>query len=191
MSRRILLPLAVGALLLGAVPALADANGSTETTTEPRGCGAPADNHYSAPGPNDCKDTDGDGQTNDETYQATKWTNDVKCGDGQAPDNPAGLHVYAGGDPTAQKGNIGTCSDGSLPIQGRTSVGGSPATGPKVIVDGDKDNGGHAATQGYVIVQAKPAAAPPTVRCGDEHSQGGKADSDTPEDRDTQAECGG
>lgn len=185
MSRRILLPLALGVVLLGAVPALADANGSSETTTEARSCTAPADNHYSAPGPNDCKN----GAT---TYQATKWTNNVKCGSSNSPTpaNPTGLRLYASGEPTAQSGNIGMCSDGGLPVQGRASVGGSPATGPTVTVDGDKDNGGHAATQGYVVIQAKPQPAPPSVRCGDEYGDGGRADSDSVQDRDNQAECG-
>lgn len=197
MSRRYLLPVALGALLLGAVPALADANGSTETTTETRSCSDPADNRYSAPGPNDCKDANGnfDGS---KTYQATKWTNDVKCGSKNqlTPEqaNATGIRLYGAGDPAAQSGAVGMCSDGSgsapSVIQGRAGVSGSPATGPKVVVDGDKDNA-NATSQGYVIVEAKPQPAAPTVRCGDEYDQGGRADSDSPQDRDTQAECGG
>ncbi|HWH27453.1 MAG TPA: hypothetical protein VNU26_00590, partial [Mycobacteriales bacterium] len=128
-------------------------------------------------------------------YQATHWTNDVKCGSkGQlTPEqaNATGLRVYGAGDPAAQSGSVGTCSDGSgpVPVQGRAGLSGSPATGPKVVVDGDRDNG-NATAQGYLIVEAKPQPAPPTVRCGDEYADGGRADSDSPQDRDTQAECG-
>jgi formylmethanofuran dehydrogenase subunit C len=75
-------------------------------------------------------------------------------------------------------------------VQGRAGLSGSAAEGGQVVVDGDKDNA-NATAQGYVIVQTKPQPAPPSVRCGDEYSEGGRADSDSPQARDTQAECGG
>lgn len=184
MSRRLLLPLAVGALLLGAAPVLADANGSTEQRTETRSCSAPADNRYSAPGPNDCKN----GAT---TYTATYYSNDVRCGASNSPTpaNPTGLRLYA-----SQAGGVGTCSDGALPVQGRAGVTGG-ANGAKVTIDGDKDNAapnGNETMRGWATVQVAPAPAPPTVTCGDEHSQGGRADSDAPQaGRDSQAECQG
>lgn len=189
MSRRILLPMALAALVLGGVPALADANGSSERRTVTRSCSAPADNHYSAPGPNDCADPSG-------TYQATHYTNDVRCGEKNSPTpaNPTGIRAYAAGDQATQSGGVGVCSDGSgtapAPVQGRAGASGSTASGLKVVVDGDKDNG-NATAQGYVIGEVRPAAAPPTVRCGDEYADGGRADSDAPQARDTQAECGG
>jgi len=195
MSRRMLLPLAAAALLLGGVPALADANGSTETRTETRSCSAPADNHYSEPGPGDCRDADGnfDGS---KSYEATHWTNDVRCGSTNSPTpaNPTGIRAYAGGDPTTSGGNAGICSDGSgtapAPVQGRAGASGSTAQGARLVVDGDKDNG-NATAQGYVVVEKAPGASAPTARCGDEYADGGRADSDSVQARDTQAECGG
>jgi hypothetical protein len=183
MSRRILLPLALGALLLGAVPALADANGSTEQERVQRACNAPADNRFSAPGPGDCQN----GAT---TYTATHYTNNVKCGGANSPTpaNPSGLRLYA-----SQGGGVGTCSDGALPVQGRAGVTGG-TNGAKVTIDGDRDNAkpnGSESLTGWATVEAKPAAAPPTVTCGDEYSQGGRGDSDAPQARDNQAECGG
>lgn len=186
--RRTILPAVLGLLLVAAVPAVADGNGSTEQRQEERSCSAPADPHYSAPGPEDCQD----GAT---TYTATYWSNDVTCGDKNAvtPANPTGVTVYGSGDPAAQRGSVGVCADGSgaapNPVQGRASFGGSPATGGTLVVDGDKDNANETA-QGWIAVTAGPGGAP-TYRCGDEYAQGGKADSDTPEDRDTSAECGG
>jgi hypothetical protein len=182
MSRRFLLPFAVGALLFGAVPALADANGSTEVQTVDRKCDAPSDNRYSPPGAGDCKD----GAT---TYKSKYNSNDVKCGGKNVvgPTGGLGTKVYA-----SQAGGIGTCSDGTgstpAPVQGRATLSGNTTDGARLAADGDKDNS-NASSQGYLIVQAKPGAAP-TVRCGDEHAQGGKADSDFPQDRDNQAECG-
>lgn len=188
MIRKVALPVLLGTVLLTAVPALADQNGSSEQRTETRSCSAKADPHYSPPKGNDCKGKN-------KTYQSTHYSNDVKCGDKNAltPANPAGVRVYGSGEPTAQSGSLGACSDGSgsapAPVQGRASVSGSPGTGPTVVVDGDKDNG-HPTAQGYLVANAKPGAAP-TYRCGDEYAEGGKADSDTPEDRDNAAECGG
>lgn len=187
MFRTIALPVVLGAALLGS-PALADSNGSTEQRTEKRSCSAKADPHYSKPTGKDCKGKN-------KTYQATYYSNDVKCGDKNAvtPANPTGIRVYGSGDPAAQNGQVSMCSDGggSAPApapQGRASFGGSPATGPTVVVDGDKDNSNTTA-QGYIIVNAKPGSAP-TYRCGDEYDQGGRADSDAPEDRDNAGECG-
>lgn len=186
MFRKIALPVLMGTVLLGGVPALADPNGSTEQRTEKRSCSAKHDPHYSKPTSKDCKGKN-------KTYQATYYSNDVKCGDKNAltPANPTGIRVYGSGDPAAQSGQMSTCSDGSgaAPIQGRASVGGSPATGPTVVVDGDKDNS-NSTMQGYIIVNAKPGSAP-TYRCGDEYDQGGRADSDAPEERDNAGECGG
>jgi hypothetical protein len=195
MSRRILLPLALGALLLGAVPALADANGSTEQRTVTRSCTAPADNQYSAPGPNDCKN----GAT---TYRATHYTNNVKCGDKNSPTpaNPTGIRAYGAGNQGTQSGGVGICSEGgslpaAVPVQGRAGVAGSTSSGLKVTADGDRDNAtpnGNETMHGWATVQVKPAAAPPTVTCGDEYSQGGRADSDAPQaGRDKQEECQG
>lgn len=190
MSRRALLPIAVTALLLGAVPALADANGSTETQRVSRACNAPADNRYTPPGPNDCKN----GATQ---YMSTHNTNNVKCGETNQTNtrNPSGVMGYRNtGNPT-QGVSAGMCSEGGslpaqVPVQGRAGVDVTPSKGAKVVVDGDRDNTQHPAAQGYVIAEARPQAAAPTVRCGDEYGQQGKADSDSPEGRDTQAECG-
>lgn len=182
MLRRIITPVLLGTVLLGAVPAVADGNGSTEQRTVTRSCSAKPDPHYSAPKGNDCK-----GKS--KTYQATHYTNDVKCGDKNAltPANPTGVRVYGSGDPAAQSGSVGACADGSgaapNPVQGRASVGGSPATGPRVVVDGDKDNGPSQA-QGYVIVEGT------SYRCGHGYSEGGKGDSDTPEAQDGSDDCG-
>ncbi len=194
MSRRLLLPVALGALLLGGVPALAaDANGSSETKTVERSCGADmTDNHYSQPGPGDCRDADGSYDARG-TYQATHWTNDVECGDsGPTPANPTGIRVYGAADQASQSGRLGVCSDGSgdapAPVQGRAGVDGGTAEGYRVVVDGDKDNPNET-SQGYVVVTG--GAGAPTVRCGDEYAHGGRADSDSPQDRDTQDECGG
>ena len=199
MSRRMLLPLAAAALLLGGVPALADANGSTEVKTESRSCSAPADNRYSAPGPNDCKNADGTFNPGG-TYQAQYYSNDVKCGAGLAPANPTGVNVYAAGSQSTMSGRTGMCSDGGSlpvqgPVQGRAGVEASQANGAKAVVDGDKDNqapNGNETARGWASVEAKPQPAPPVVTCGDEHSQGGRADSDAPQaGRDSQGECQG
>jgi hypothetical protein len=199
MTRRMLLPLAAAALLLGGVPALADANGSTETTTETRSCSAPSDNQVSAPGPNDCKKADGSPNPGG-TYQATRWTNDVKCGDRNSPTpaNPSGIRLYASGDQAAQRGAISMCSDGSgaapAPVQGRAGASAGTADGVKVLIDGDKENpapNNNETAKGYAVVQAGPQPGAPTVTCGDEFSQGGRADSDSVQARDNQAECGG
>jgi hypothetical protein len=182
MIRTIALPVLVGTVLLGGVPALADQNGSTEQRTEKRSCTAEADPHYSEPTEEDCQD----GST---TYDATYYSNDVKCGDDNAlvPTNPTGIRVYGSGDPTTQSGSLGACADGSgaapNPVQGRASVGGSPATGPRIVVDGDKDNSPEQA-QGYLLIEGT------SYRCGHAYSDGGKADSDTPEDKDSSEDCG-
>ncbi len=182
MIRKIALPVLVGTLLLGVGPALADHNGSSEQRTEKRSCSAKPDPHYSAPKGNDCKG----GKT---TYQSTYYSNDVKCGDKNAltPANPSGIRVYASGDPATQSGSIDACSDGSgaapAPLQGRASVGGSPASGPRVVVDGDKDNSPEQA-QGYLMIEGT------SYRCGHAYADGGKADSDAPEDKDSSEDCG-
>jgi hypothetical protein len=190
MIRRALLPVAAGVLLLGGVPALADANGSTEQRTEPRSCGAAPDNRYSPPAEGDCQG----GAT---TYQATYYSNDVRCGDTNAvTPTDLGTTVYAGGDPTADGGGVGLCSDGTgpepAPVQGRAGLSGSTSDGARLVVDGDKDNAapnGNETAQGYVLVEKPAGAQQPTVRCGDEARQGGRADSDSPQERDTQGEC--
>ena len=181
MSRRVLLPVAVGVLLLGAVPSFADGNGSTEQQTVSRSCSAPADNQYSPPGPGDCKDGAA-------TYQATYYSNDVRCGDTNAVTPAAvGTTVYAGGDPTADGGNAGVCSDGTgpepAPVQGRAGLSGSTSDGARLVVDGDKDNGNETA-QGYLMIEGT------SYRCGQAYSEGGKADSDTPEEQDSADDCG-
>lgn len=195
MNRRIVLPVLLGTALFGVVPAFADANGSSEQRSVDRSCSAGADNRYSAPASNDCRNADGSPNPGG-TYRATYWSNDVQCGDKNrpAPALPNGTSLYASGDPAAQNGSAGMCSQGGgtapAPVQGRTSVSGNRTDGFRVVVDGDKDNANETA-QGYVVVQQAPAPTPPSYRCGDEYSQGGKADSDTPESRDTSAECGG
>jgi hypothetical protein len=193
MSRRILLPVALGALLLGGVPALADANGSTEVKEVERGCSEPADSHYSAPGPEDCRDGDGNVDP-DGTYTAQYHSNDVTCGEDNSPTgaNPTGIQVYASGDPAAAQGGIGVCSDGSgdapAPVQGRAGLSGSQDDGYRIVVDGDKDNGNETA-QGYLVAEGETGGAP-TVSCGKAHAEGGKADSDHMEEHDNQGECG-
>lgn len=197
MSRRILLPVAVGVALLGAVPALADANGSTETTTVQRSCSAPADNHYSAPTSTDCRASDGSFDPG-ASYQATYWTNDVRCGGSNAltPANPTGVRVYGRADQATSSGGLGACSDGSgaapAPVQGRAGVEGGTSQGYRVVVDGDKDNAAPAGdgnkAQGYVVVQG--GAGAPSVGCGDAYGDGGRADSDSQQARDDQAACG-
>lgn len=199
MSRRMLLPLALGALLLGAVPALADANGSTEVRTVDRKCSDGGDNQYSAPGPNDCRNADGSFSPGG-TYKAQYYSNDVQCGSSTpVPANPTGIRVYAAGDQAGQSGRAGMCSDGGslpvpAPVQGRAGVTGSTGSGLKATIDGDKDNAapnGNETSRGWATAEAKPAPAAPVVTCGDEHAQGGRADSDAPQARDNQAECGG
>ena len=184
MVRRIVLSVVAVLAVAGGGAAVADANGSTEQERVQRACSAPADNRYSAPGPGDCQN----GAT---TYTATFYSNNVKCGSANSPTpaNPAGIRLYA-----SQAGGVGTCSDGALPVQGRAGVTGG-TNGAKVTIDGDKDNAapnGNESLRGWATAEVKPAAAPPTVTCGDEHSQGGRADSDAPQaGRDSQAECGG
>lgn len=194
MSRRYLVPLALGALLLGGAPALADANGSTEVKTVERGCSEPADNRYSAPGPDDCKNADGTFNPSG-TYQSQYNSNDVSCGSTNSPTgaNPTGIQAYASGDPTTQAGNIGICSDGSgaapAPVQGRAGISGSAAQGGRVVIDGDKDNGNETA-QGYAVVGTPAGPGAPTVSCGKSHAEGGKADSDHMQADDNQSQCG-
>ena len=186
MIRKIALPVLLGTVLIGAVPATADNYGSTEQRTVTRSCTAKPDPHYSAPKGNDCK-----GKNKGKTYQATHYSNDVKCGDGggntATPANPTGVRVYGGGDPATATGSLSVCADGSgaapNPVQGRATVGGSPATGPRVVVDGDKDNG-PAPAQGYLLVEGT------SYRCGHAYSEGGKGDSDAPEPQDGSDDCG-
>lgn len=194
LSPRGIVPIAAALLLLGAVPALADANGSTEVQTVDRRCGDGGNNQYSGPGPNDCKGANGAFDPN-KSYKSQYNSNDVKCGrtNAETPDNPAGVTVYRQGNVTEGSGGLGTCSDGGslpakTPIQGRADVSGS-SSGGKVVVDGDKDNA-VAPAQGYAVIEGKPQPAPPTVRCGDDHSAGGKADSDHMQGRDAQDKCG-
>lgn len=182
MRRTVVLPVLAGALTFGVLPAAADQNGSTEQRTETRSCSAKPDPHYSAPKGKDCKG-------GKKTYQATHYSNDVKCGDKNAltPANPTGVRVYASGDPAAQRGSADACADGSgaapNAVQGRASVGGSPATGPRLVVDGDKDNSPEQA-QGYLMVEGS------SYRCGHAYGDGGRADSDAPEDKDGSDDCG-
>lgn len=187
MIRSLLLPAAAATLLLAAVPALADPNGSTEQQQVPRECSATPDNRYSPPGPQDC-------QEGEATYLATYYSNDVRCGDSNQVVRQQGVSVYAGGDPTTSGGSAGTCSDGegaaAAPVQGRAGLSGSTGSGARAVVDGDRDNGNETA-QGYVAVEKGAGAQAPTYYCGDEHAQQGRADSDAPQkDRDTAAECG-
>ena len=199
MNRRTILPLALGALLLGGVPALADADGSTEQRTVTRSCGADmSDNHFSTPQGSDCRRADGSYDPA-ASYTATEYTNDVRCGEGLAPANPTGVRVYAAGDPATQNGRVGTCSEGGslpvpAPVQGRAGVQGGTSSGVKATVDGDKDNAapnGNETARGWATAQVGPAPGAPVVTCGDEFSQGGRADSDAPQSRDAQGECQG
>jgi hypothetical protein len=194
MSRRMLLPLAAAALLLGGVPAMADGNGSTEVRTVERSCADGGNNQYSAPSGTDCKDANGnfDGS---KKYQAQYYSNDVQCGSKNRLVSQQGINLYASGDQGAMTGQAGMCSDGqgaAAPlVQGRAGLGAGAASGVTATVDGDKDNAApnnNETARGWIQVQGKPAAAP-TYRCGDEHAQGGRADSDAPQDRDTAAEC--
>lgn len=193
MSRRYLVPLALGALLLGGVPALADANGSTEVKSVERACDAPADNRYSAPKADDCRNADGSFNPN-KKYTSQYHSNDVKCGDKNSPTpaNPTGIRAYGRADQAGQNGGAGICSDGSgaAPgvIQGRAGAEGGNGQGYKVFVDGDKDNSNETA-QGYAVVEGG-TAGPPAVRCGKAHSQGGRANTDSMQAHDNQSECG-
>jgi hypothetical protein len=174
--------------LLGAVPALADGYGSSEQRTEKRSCRAKPDPHYSSPTRDDCK-----GKS--KTYQATHYTNDVKCGAGSGGNpalaNPTGVRLYGGrgGDPSIDTVRLSVCADGRgavpNPVQGRVSVGGGPASGFRVVVDGDKDNPTQQA-QGYLVVDGMP----PAYRCGLAYGEGGKGDSDAEGPRDSSANCG-
>ena len=189
MIRRIALPALLGIAVLGTVPALADGNGSTEQRTVTRSCGAAADPHYSAPKATDCK-------TNKKfdkkkSYQSTYSSNDLKCGSKNSLTGatPAGLQVYGGGDPTGPSGSIGVCSDGSLPLQGRATLGGAPSSGVTLTVDGDKDNNNPVTDKGtgYAVVKAGPGGA--SVACGKTYAKGGNGDTDNPVDA-SQANCG-
>jgi hypothetical protein len=182
--------------LVFAAPAMAhDQSGSTEEQTVTRSCGAASDPHYTAPGPNDCRRADGSFDPS-MTYQSTYYSNNVRCGDRNqvtpAPANATGIRVYGGGSPTSQSGYLSVCTDGSgtapNPVQGRATLAGGAAEGAALTVDGDKDNG-HATAQGWIKIEKGLNANAPTYRCGDEHSQGGRADSDHPDARDTSGEC--
>lgn len=174
-------------LALGAVPALADTNGSTEQKTVTRSCGAPADPHYSPPKATDCK-TKGKFDKK-KSYQATHYSNDVSCGskNSVAGPTPVGLQVYASGDAATQSGAIGICSDGQLPLQGRVGAAGGTGGGT-VTVDGDKDNVDPAPAQagGFLIASV---GTSPGVVCGKDYESGGKGDSDSPSDA-SQDSCG-
>ena len=189
MIRRTVLPVLLGAVLLGGLPALADENGSSEQQKVQRACSAPADSHYSAPTSSDCKKTPKGKYKGDGNYTATFYSNDVKCGEknAQTPANPTGIRFYAGGD-TSPSGGMGICSDGSgaAPLQGRVGVKGG-ASGIQMTVDGDKDNAGPSQATGYAIVKVGPGGA--SVACGKGYGTGGNGDTDNPSDA-NQANCG-
>lgn len=192
MSRRFLVPLVLGALLLGSGAALADPNGSTEVRTVDRKCSEGGNNQYSAPSGSDCLNPDGNFDPS-KTYKAQYYSNDVRCGASNSPSpaNPTGIRAYG-----SQAGGVGVCSEGgslpvAAPVQGRAGVSGG-TSGGKVTIDGDKDNAapnGNETLRGWATAEV--GTAGPKVTCGDEHSQGGRADSDSPQARDSQAECGG
>lgn len=187
MKRTVVAAAVIGLAALGAAPALADANGSTEQKTVTRSCGAPADPHYSLPKAADCK-TKGKFDKK-KTYQSTYYSNDVTCGskNSLAGPTPVGLQVYGYGSAGTQSGGLGVCSDGSLPLQGRVGASGGPGGG-QVVVDGDKDNVGPAPAQagGYLIATV---GTSPSVVCGKDYDTGGKGDSDSPTDA-SQGSCG-
>ena len=192
MNSRLVLPVLMGTLVVGGVPALADGNGSTEQQKERRSCTAAADPHYSKPAKNECRKKAGRyvAPSKDGKYNATHYTNDVKCGSQNelSPANPSGLHVYGSGNPTTPSGGLGICSDGALPAQGRVGISGSPG-GFTVTADGDKDNNTPVASEGtgWAVVSVGTGGA--GVSCGKSYDTGGHGDSDAPGDG-AQANCG-
>jgi hypothetical protein len=191
-SHRFVLPVLMGTLVLGAVPALADSNGSTEQQKVRRSCTAAKDPHYSKPAKNECRKKSGRyvAPSADGKYSATHYTNDVKCGSKNevSPSNPTGVHVYGAGDPTTPKGGLGLCSDGPLPAQGRLGISGD-SSGFTVTADGDKDNNTPATSDGtgWAIVSVGTGGA--SVSCGKSYDTGGRGDTDAPDDG-AQANCG-
>jgi len=192
-SRRLVLPVLMGTLVIGAVPALADSNGSTEQQKERRSCTAPADPHYSKPAKNECKKKAGRyvAPSADGKYNATHFTNDVKCGsqNEQSPSNPTGLHLYGAGDPAKPAGGLSICSDGSVPAHGRIGISGSPS-GFTITADGDKDNNTPVTSDGtgWVVISGGGSGA--SVSCGKAYDGGGHGDTDAPDDG-AQGNCGG
>lgn len=192
MNRRIVLPVLMGTLVVGAVPALADGNGSTEQQKVRRACTAPADPHYSKPAKNECRKKGGRyvAPSADGKYNATHWTNDVTCGSRNevSPANPSGLHVYGAGDPTTPRGGLSVCSDGALPVQGRVGLSGDP-NGLTVTADGDQGNNTPVSDKatGWAVVSAGPGGV--SAGCGKAYAGGGHGDTDAPSDG-SQASCG-
>ena len=193
MRARLVAPLLLCGLTFGALPALADDNGSSEKRTVDRSCAAsaesrPDNNQYSAPTGQDCRDANNkfNGAA---TYKATYNSNDVNCGaENGTPKNPTGIGVWGKGG--TDSGAVGLCSEGTGPVsqpgQGRVS-GGLSGDGVVLVVDGDKDNAVVPA-QGWVSVRVGPSG--PSYKCGDEHADGGKSDSESPQERDNATECG-
>ncbi|MDP9181472.1 MAG: hypothetical protein M3P04_01685 [Actinomycetota bacterium] len=182
----------MGTFIIGAVPALADGNGSTEQQKERRSCAAPADPHYSKPSKSECRKKAGRyvAPSTDGKYSATHYTNNVKCGSKNeiSPSNPSGVHVYGSGDPTTPSGGLGACSDGPVPVQGRAGISGSPS-GLTVTADGDRDNNTPVTSDGtgWAVVSVGSGGA--SISCGKSYDTGGHGDADVPADG-AQANCG-
>jgi hypothetical protein len=189
---RFALPVLMSGLVIGAVPALADGNGSTEQQKERRSCTAPADPHYSKPAKNECRKKSGRyvAPSADGKYNATHFTNDVKCGSQNelSPANPSGLHVYGSGNQSTPSGSLGVCSDGSVPVHGRVGISGDPS-GFTVTADGDKDNNTPVTSDGAGWAVVKVGTSGASVSCGKSYDTGGHGDSDAPDDG-AQANCG-
>jgi hypothetical protein len=185
----------MGTLVAAAVPALADANGSTEQQTVRRSCTAPADPHYSAPAADECQKDDTGAYvapSADGMYDATFDSNEVTCGDANREDpeaNPSGIHVYGSGDATTQSGGLGLCSDGAAPVHGRIGVSGNKDDGATVTADGDNSNSTPVTDKGtgYAVVKVGPGGA--SVVCGPDWASGGNGSSDDPAGA-SQAACG-
>jgi hypothetical protein len=192
MTSRFVLPVLMGTLIVGAVPALADSNGSTEQQKVRRSCTAAADAHYSKPAKNECRKKAGRyvAPSKDGKYNATHYTNEVKCGskNEQSPSNPSGLHVYGAGDPTTPSGGLGVCSDGAVPVQGRLGISGSPS-GFAITADGDKDNNTPVTSDGTGWAVVSVGSSGPSVSCGKSYDTGGHGDTDAPSDG-AQGNCG-
>ena len=193
MTSRFVLPVLMGTLIIGAVPALADSNGSSEQQKVRRSCTAPADGHYSKPAKNECRKKGGRyvAPSADGKYNATYYTNQVKCGSQNevSPSNPSGLHVYGSGNPTTPNGGLGVCSDGSVPAHGRIGISGSPS-GLTVTADGDKANNTPVTSDGTGWAVVTVGTSGPSVSCGKSYDAGGHGDTDAPDDG-AQGNCGG
>lgn len=191
--KRNIAALGLGVLTLLAVagPVRSDEAGSTETQTVKRSCGADASKQYSPESGkdlNECKNPATGQLDPSREYNATYYSNDVKCGNtGKVADAPVGT-VYAAGNPSGPSGHTGICADGDEQVkvvEGRAMLAGSDDEGGlHLVVDGDKSNS-QSAARGWIKVGGTTAG--PYVQCGDDN---GRLDSDNATPDDTQADCG-